>query len=164
MGGGSWRLKCGGHEVRVGEAGKSDAEGRVGGNRGRVGGNGGRVGGKGPPLLCDPLSPPSLTLPFSTHLTLPIKPEGQGGFATRVREGVRTEIRPGTMAWRNLGVCESIGRTSVSRLAELVFLSNTFVAVRIGRTCFSFKHVCSSEDWQNSFFMMSCLLCARRLV
>ena len=120
MGGGSWRLKCGGHGVRVGEAGKRDAEGRVGGNRGRVGGNGGRaggnggrVGGKGPPLLCDPLSPPSLTLPFSTHLTLPIGREGQGGFAIRVREGVRTEnffdagdvIRPGTMAWRNLGVC-----------------------------------------------------------
>ena len=68
---------------------------------------------KGPPLFCDLLSPPSLTLPFSTHLTLPIRPEGQGGFAIRVRQGVRTEnffdagdvIRPGTMAWRNLGVC-----------------------------------------------------------
>ena len=38
-------------------------------------------------------------------------------------------------------VCESI--------AELVFLSNTFVAARIGRTSLSFKLVCGSEDWQN---------------
>ena len=49
------------------------------------------------------------------------------------------------------------------RLVELVFLSNTFVVARFGRTSFSFKHVCGSDDLQNSFFTMSCLLCASRL-
>ena len=44
-------------------------------------------------------------------------------------------------------------------VAELVFVSNTFVAVWIGRTIFSFTHVCCSDDWQNYLFT----LCASRL-